>query len=1457
MGTKYFNWKLATVLVVAVGVFSVAAYALHRWQVSARAVQALPLGDAAYARQDYDEAANQYGRYLAVNMDNVEVLLKYADAQLKRRPLTANNVQQAVAVYRSALRVEGRNPEANRRLIEVYLWPSMGAPGEAELIARRYLENSDDLGIRRMLADALWQERKPREAAAELTKILEKHPEDVLSYERMGMLAEQFPQEVSRPAALWYDEAVAKNSQSALAYIARAGFHLRRSDRDKALVDLEQAQKCDLSETETRLRLVGGLKNANGLDQAREHLKALEANDPTSQLLWQYWADLASRANQVEEMHAVAKAGLQALAAQPWDFMPVATELLIRSGHPEDAATCITQMRQRGIAPPATAFLEGLLAERQGQLREAIAAWRRALTLGYRQPTVRMMLASALSRLGDTQSAIGELRILATDVPGYLDAHLALAQLLVQTRDWPEVLDQARLVQQLSPGHVEAGMLELQAQTHLLAADTGPAARREKAWQEIETRLAQLDKASNQALGVNTKLLRAQVAMIRGQLPEAALMLKELESAQPDEVKVILLQAELCAAQGKKEEAKTRFQEAVAKSPQAFEPVRGLAVFLDQQNQHEECETVLKEGIARIQELRVRRDLSLALAEFYRQWKQDDKLYQWLSAMVAQYPSDIQPRRLLLTRNEVVQDPGKAQGLVDEIKTLEGDTGWQWRYEQARLWNRGSGDEFKTHYPQTVKLLQENLLVNPKDYASRLLLADTYEKANELPLAVTTYREAMGLLPNSVPVIVRTVLALNKVREFDEARAILDRAQQQNLQSPDLEKLRLQDDLRRGNVTSATSILEGMLSRDPNDTGSALNLALMRMRDKKYDEAQKILTDLRTKRPEAMDVTAVQVSLYVQQGNTDEAIRLCDQMVEKLKDATAYGLRARTYLALKQNDKALEDLGRMITLEPKKAESWAARADFYRTIGRVREGIPDARQALTLAPDNLVIQRLAALLFIASGDLTLIGEAEAILDKSLATFEKAPPANGGGSQIAEYIQLQLLKAQVLMLKGTGPGIDGARRLLREITANQPKMAEAWQWLAQLELSQEDPSRASDVALQGLTHNPGNGPLVLLKARAEKVRSPAVAALTLKGLSDQNPKNVEVLVDLADAYARSGRTQQAVDLLRQKLPEFTGPERRRCEIAYAEALYASGQRDEAKAAFDTLMQAEPNDPTPTMTLAQQLRRERRWTEMNLLVHRWLTTHPKDADVATTIARVLAATGDKQALSVAEDILRMTLDSNPRALSPLMLLSMLVQDEGRDEEAARLNRKIIEMDPNSVIAINNLAWILSESENQPDQHKEALALAAKGLKIVPDYVDLLDTRGNAYYHLGDFDKAMADFAKCIELYPPSSPSAATPRFHLAMTYAAMKRRAEAAEQLRTALDVNRASLRLAKEQADGGRVTYAIKVLKEVLKLQGQMEPLKSTLGLQGPANGPSAQEMADAKTLLDQLLKGNY
>ena len=158
MARRYFNWKLAIVLIVGLVVLCVTAYGLRQWQKETRAERGLELGNKAYEQKDYEEAARCLGRYVGVYQDDVPAMLKYADAHLNIKPLKRNNVQQAIGTYNIILREEPTNSEAARRLVGLHL--NMRVYGEAERIASEFLDAADDLEVRRLWAIALAAQKK-------------------------------------------------------------------------------------------------------------------------------------------------------------------------------------------------------------------------------------------------------------------------------------------------------------------------------------------------------------------------------------------------------------------------------------------------------------------------------------------------------------------------------------------------------------------------------------------------------------------------------------------------------------------------------------------------------------------------------------------------------------------------------------------------------------------------------------------------------------------------------------------------------------------------------------------------------------------------------------------------------------------------------------------------------------------------------------------------------------------------------------------------------------------------------------------------------------------------------------------------------------------------------------------------------------------------------------------------
>jgi tetratricopeptide (TPR) repeat protein len=1367
MPGRYFNWKLAIVLVISLIVLGVSAFGLRQWRRTNRAEQGLILGNKAYDEHRWEDAAEHLGSYVALERNDVPTLLKYADAQLKVRPAKRNRIQQAIETYRTVLRLDRENSEAAMQLTEIYL--GLGSPGEAELIARRQLEAKDDPGLRRRLALALAGQRKFEEASEELKNIIKEHPEQILAYETLGRLIEQRPEDFKDTPSQWFNQAVEKNPSSALAYIIRAGFYRRSENLPAALDDLAQAEKQDLSDSTVRLRLAQELINSNALDKAEVHLAAVQESSPDDKDLWTTWAGLALKSQSKEKMLKIAETGLKELSSQPWDFMPLAAELFIRCGRLEDANDCISKMRQKDISSASVTFLQGLVAAGQEHLYDAVKYWRQSMESGNKSINVRLALASALSRLGNTQSAVQQLRSLISENPHSFEGYLALAKLSAQGGNWAEAADLAARAIELSPKNQEPVLLYLQSQIQLLstsAADQGKV--NTQLLNDIQQQLSILSKNSESAGEV--KLLQFQLALQQDKLTQAETLVAQLKDTNLPKVRIVMAQAELLTAQAKIDEAILRLSEAVKEFPESVDLVRYLAILLDRKGSQKECEACIKEALGRIGTPIARRDLSLLLVQFYTRWERSDSVYVLLNELARELPNDIPIKRRLLMCKKVIYDSEQAQKIVNDIKSIEGEGGWQWRYEQAKLWF--AMDDFKNHYPKILSLLQENMQINPNDQTSHLLLARTYERAGEIQLAISIYREILSQSPDDLRVIIPAVAALYSQRQYDEAEQVLNRVSKKKLYHPELQRLQLQSYLRRGRLDSASEILQDLLVNDPNNQAACLSLALLKIRQDDYDQASTLLDKLKILNPNSLAVNAAQIQLNIHQGKKAEAMKISDEIVRNLNNASAYILRARTYATLHQSDKAIRDLDHAVSIEPDNAEVWAARSDFYRSAGQIKSASTDIKQALSLDPNNLQLQKRAIPLFLASGDIDMIHEGKAILEKALESD-------------ANDIQFRLLKARTKLVEGTAPAIENAKQILQKITEDQPENAEAWVLLGEIEIKQGRPGKAMEAALGGLAYGPENKSLLLLKARAEAAKSPVLAIPTLKLLHELDPNDLDTVVLMADTYIMAGEPKKAVDLLREQLTVCDVSVRRKCNNALAVALYKSGDKTAAQKEFDSLLESEPNDPAPLLAQVQLLKDDKDWGRLCEKVVNWYGKHPRDNNTPVTVARSLMPIEDGQAKKTAEEILRMVIKDNSDSTKAMMDLAILLQISGRSTESAQLYERILKLVPDNVIAINNLAWIICEVQGKP---KEALDLAQRGSKIAPNYYDLIDTRGVIYYRLGEFDKAVRDFNECIKLYPAITPSSIGTRFYLARALAKLGQKDKAVRYLKEALELN---------------------------------------------------------------------
>ena len=1364
MAKRRFNLNLAIVLVLCVAVLVITAFGLRLWNRSRRAEAGLETGLKAFDEARWQKAAKNLGHYVALVPSDGEVLLKYAQALLNIRPLKQNNLQYAINAYRSVLRQDKGNLKAVDTLLQIYL--QINAPGEAEDIARKYLQVNTNPQIQRILALSLIQQRKFKEAEQELTQLLEKHPDDIASYELLCQLAESRPEETTTSGQKWIEEAVKNNPNSAQAYIIRGAYYLRLKNRDKCLADLEKAVKLDLSNPELLLRLAREYLNLFMFDKAKHFLTEAQKEIPDNIALWQIWTQWALLSGNKSDMIYVAEQGLKTKLDIPWDFIPFAVDLFIQSGEYDRAKNLIAKLRENDIAPAKLPYFEGIIAYQQNQNYQAIKHLRQALELGNKTPNLRMILAEALNKTGDSLSALKQMRILVSEQPGSFQSHLKYAQLLQRLNNWPEASQQAQAALQIFPGSLDAVVVYIQAK--MITLETSSTDKNSQEWQELEKLLAQLNNNIQDKPVV--KKLQLELALLTKNWEQAQQLLQFLQQRYPDSQETLWAQVEMLIARDQYEQAETQLHNMIKAQPDSLSALKKLVELLARREKFDEGISLIEKAWPKIMQPEAKREFGLLQAELYQMQNNKGKAVTVLENLAQELPQDVMVKCRLLTYTQIIKNKTKAQELVDEIKQQEGPEGWQWKYEQARLWF--ASDSFAENYTQAVTLLKDNLLADQEDQASRLLLASIYERMGETQLAATYYREAYRRSPKDLAVIIPTVAALQKINEFDEADQILKQTSQEKLSHPTLLNLEFISHIKRGQWDSGINILEGLVQNDPNNLQNCLLLSSLKVQQGKFDEAEGLLKKLHEAQPKSIPVFIALIELQLKQNQNEPALKLCNELIASFPTPEAFMVRGRTLTALNQPDQALKDFNRAIELAPNNPETWIGKSDFHNTIRQSEEAIKAIQKALELQPTNIRIKKLALALLLNSPNPVEVEQGKTILDEALKTDP-------------QDTQLGLIKARTLLAQGTYPALKQAVAILENINLKNPKAIEAWTILGELALQQNQPGKAVDLALRGLVNSPNNKALLLLKARGEESRSPLAAISTLKSVLDMDPEDSKVLSYLADTYVAAGQPSNAVNLLQQQLAKAGQSEQRDIKISLASAKYHSGAKEEALKELDSLFKADPRDVRPLLMQARLFLDDKRWSDLRNKITQWHNSNNQSTSLLLILARDLNATKNNEAHKLAEETINLVLTENPKNLDALQILALIYQSNNRTDELEELYRKILNLAPDNIIALNNLAWLLCENKGQPDQ---ALSLAQKGLDLSPEYMDLIDTRGVAYYRLGQYQKAAQDFNKCIDLYPRQNPSLVSAYFHLARTQVKLGLKHEAQSSVKQALELN---------------------------------------------------------------------
>jgi tetratricopeptide (TPR) repeat protein len=257
----------------------------------------------------------------------------------------------------------------------------------------------------------------------------------------------------------------------------------------------------------------------------------------------------------------------------------------------------------------------------------------------------------------------------------------------------------------------------------------------------------------------------------------------------------------------------------------------------------------------------------------------------------------------------------------------------------------------------------------------------------------------------------------------------------------------------------------------------------------------------------------------------------------------------------------------------------------------------------------------------------------------------------------------------------------------------------------------------------------------------------------RAASNSAPKNRWYKAELAlgleaqGVYFLSiGRNTQALSLIQESLTirqELLGPGNRSRPERYLARNYAHLGR--AQAAAGQMGQAE-RSYREGMKLLEQLVKDSPWTPFHRL------------DLAETMTSLADLLDNCHRQAEAEKIRRSavshyeTLITNfPEQVHNFVALANVLWEFGRYTEAIGLFRKALQRDPDSLLAINSLAWALATNpELSSPNVAEAVRLAQKAVTARPRHANFWNTLGAAHYRNGEYKAAITALESAMRLH-----------------------------------------------------------------------------------------------------------
>lgn len=555
--------------------------------------------------------------------------------------------------------------------------------------------------------------------------------------------------------------------------------------------------------------------------------------------------------------------------------------------------------------------------------------------------------------------------------------------------------------------------------------------------------------------------------------------------------------------------------------------------------------------------------------------------------------------------------------------------------------------------------------------------------------------------------------------------------------------------LQQGKPGEVQKLVRPILDRNPDDIDALNLMASALMRDGRSDEGLEMLAHISRLQP---DSPAAQIKLgagLMITGQDEAAARHFETAVdldEKYQQADI--LLVMNYLHKKDYQAAIDAAKAYGSRHPRSTTPHNVLGKVYLSANRPDDASRSFNKALSIAPGDPAANHALATMALNKGDL------ETARSHYQTVLEDHPDSLPTLIQMARLDAREQNKEALVM------------HLERAITAHadalEPKLM-----LARYYAATGKPEKISPI-LATVSEAQRDTPQVLqLQALAQiSAQDHAEASYTLEQLMEVTQETASSHHLLAVAANGSGDQAKAREELKKAIaldPDYLPSLVTLARIAATE----QNQRD-FEAYLARLTELKPNaSEVLRLRSLDALSKGDLESALDYSGRAFKAKASTQTLLELAKARQLAGEPDD-----ATKLLQDWLEKSPEDIAARMALASMLNTEERDDEASTHYLQIVELDPDNVIALNNLAWQLRLTDPV-----KASEYSRRAVELAPNQPEVLDTLAVIEYLNGDNERAIKTILRALK-GAPNNPNMI---YHRAMIEVALGNTSNAIDML----------------------------------------------------------------------------